>query len=104
VAIQYYDSPFHVTHDEEKANKMTAKMDLSILITQIIRSKGWTQVEAAEKLKTQQSRISAIYNGKIESFTIDAMLDMLEILGFKLHMSIPSKDEAHIALIKDDAA
>ena len=32
MALKFYDSPFHVNHDEETASKMVMKMDLSIML------------------------------------------------------------------------
>ena len=75
-------------------------MDLSIMITKLIKDKGWTQSEAAQKLNVQQSRISELANAKIEKFTIDAMFDMLDALGFQVRMSMPSLQEASIAISK----
>ena len=100
MALKFYDSPFHVTHDNKVASKMAMKMDLSIMLTNLIKEKGWTQQEAAEKLDVQQSRISELKNAKIEKFTIDAMFDMLDALGFHAEMSMPSLHEASIAISK----
>lgn len=47
MALKFYDSPFHVTHDREKASKMAMKMDLSIMLINLIKEQGWTQAEAA---------------------------------------------------------
>jgi len=103
MALKFYDTPFHVTHDSETASKMAMKMDLSIMLSNLIKEQGWTQVEAAEKLGIKQSRISDLKNAKIEKFTIDAMLDMLDSLGFKAKMSMPSLHEASIAISKIEA-
>ncbi|MFT2097081.1 helix-turn-helix domain-containing protein [Marinomonas sp. 2405UD66-6] len=100
MALQFYDTPFHVTHDNETASKMAMKMDLSIMLSNLIKEQGWTQVEAAEKLGIKQSRISDLKNAKIEKFTIDAMFDMLDTLGFRAHTSMPSLHEASIAISK----
>lgn len=91
MALKFYDSPFHVTHSEEVANKMAMKMDLSIMLTDLINAKNWTQTEAAENLGVTQSRISDLMNSKIEKFTIDAMLDMLDKFGFKMSWSITQR-------------
>ncbi len=104
MVLKFYDSPFHVTHDDEKASKMVMKLDLSIMISSLIKEQGWTQSEAAEKLNVQQSRISELANAKIEKFTIDAMFDMLDILGFQARMSMPSLQEALIAISKYEPA
>jgi len=94
MAIQYFDSPFHATHDAEIATKMALKMDLSIFITECLKKLGLTQQEAAARLDVTQSRVSELANGKIEKFTIDAMMDMLDKLGFRTALSLPTSTEA----------
>jgi len=104
MTIKYYDSPFHVTYDNEKASKMAMKMDLSIMLTALIKEQGWTQIEAAKNLTVKQSRISDLATGKIEKFTIDAMFDMFDALGFRPRFSMPSSQEATISISKEKAA
>lgn len=100
MSLIFYDSPFHVTHDAEKASKMAMKVDLSIMLTKIIQENGWTQQKAAKKLNVQQSRISELKHAKIEKFTVDAMFDMLDALGFRAQMSMPSLHQASIEISK----
>jgi Uncharacterized conserved small protein len=92
MALQFFDSPFHVTHDEEVASKMALKMELSIFITDCIKKLGLKQSEAAVRLNVTQSRVSELTTGKIEKFTIDAMMDMLDRLGFRTTFTLPSND------------
>jgi predicted XRE-type DNA-binding protein len=92
IAIQFFDSPFHVTHDEEVASKMALKMELSIFISDCIKKLGLKQSEAAARLNVTQSRVSELTTGKIEKFTIDAMVDMLDRLGFRANFTLPSDD------------
>ncbi len=103
MALKFYESPFHVTHDADTASKMAMKMDLSIMITNLINEKGWTQTEAAEKLGIHQSRVSELKNAKIELFTIDAMFDMLDVLGFRAKMSMTNLHQASIAITEVSA-
>lgn len=100
MAIKFYESPFHVTHSEEIATKMALKMDLSIVITEAIAKNDWTQKEAAKHLNVTQSRISDLKHNKIEKFTIDAMFDMLDKIGFKAKVSKPNDDEANILITR----
>ena len=102
--LKFYDSPFHITHDEEVANKMAMKMDLSIMLSKLIKEKGWTQIQAADFLGVAQSRVSDLKNAKIEKFTIDTMMDMLEKLGFKIHFAMPSLERASISIEKERVA
>ncbi|WP_347170461.1 helix-turn-helix transcriptional regulator [Pseudomonas salmasensis] len=92
MAIQFFDSPFHVTHDEEIASKMALKMELSIFITDCIKKLGLKQSEAAARLNVTQSRVSELATGKIEKFTIDAMMDILDKLGFRTSFTLASND------------
>lgn len=96
MALKFYDSPFHVTHSDEVASKMAMKMDLSIMLSDLIKQRDWTQEQAAEHLGISQSRVSDLVNSKIEKFTIDAMFDMLNALGFKAFWSMPNPHEASI--------
>ena len=100
MALKHYESPFHVTHSDEVASKMAMKMDLSIMLSNLIKAKGWTQAEAAEELGISQPRISDLVNAKIESFTIDAIFDVLDTLGFRAHCTLPSLEQATIDIRK----
>lgn len=98
MALKYYDSPFHVTHDQETASKIVMKMDLSIMLSRLIESKQWTQAQAAEHLGVKQSRISDLVNAKIEKFTIDALFDMLDKLGFQVSWDMPTLQKATVLI------
>ena len=92
MAIQFFDSPFHVTHGKEVASKIALKMELSVFITDCIKTLGLNQSAAATRLNVTQSRISELTTGKIEKFTIDAMMDMLDKLGFRATFTLPFND------------
>lgn len=104
MAFISYDSPFHITHDEETASKMAMKMDLSILITNLIKEMELNQTDAAELLGVSQSRISDLANYKIEKFTIDTMFDFLDALGCRPSLDMSSPKEATISIPKTKAA
>lgn len=72
---------------------MALKMELSIFITDCIKKLGLKQSEAAARLNVTQSRVSELTTGKIEKFTIDAMMDMLDRLGFRTTFTLPSDDD-----------
>lgn len=101
MALKFYDSPFHVTYNEETASKLAMKMDFAIMLTKLIRQKGWNQAQAAEHLALTQPRISDLMNGKIEKFTLDAMFDMLDTLGFRaaFRMEMPENSDLENAQI-----
>lgn len=71
---------------------MALKMDLSIFITDCIKKMGLKQHDAAAKVNVTQTRISELANGKIEKFTLDAIMDKLNKLGFRTNLTLPSND------------
>lgn len=56
MTIRFFDSPFHVTHDEEIANKMVGEMELSI-VTDCLQNPGVEVNEAGMSRDASHSRI-----------------------------------------------
>lgn len=76
------DSVFYDLADTpEQAANLTARGVLMIAIEQRIREEGWTQTEAAARLRVTQPRVSDLLTGKITKFSLDALVNMLEPLG-----------------------
>jgi predicted XRE-type DNA-binding protein len=48
-----------------------------------IKAKGWTQAEAAKRLKVTQPRVSRLLKGKWEDFSLDMLLTMGVRAGLK---------------------
>jgi hypothetical protein len=48
MTIKYYKSPFHVTHNDDIADDMANKVDLTIMVSRLIKEIKWTQIEAAK--------------------------------------------------------
>ncbi|VVN91395.1 hypothetical protein PS691_01897 [Pseudomonas fluorescens] len=78
---------------------MALRRELSLFITDCIKKLGLKQVEAAARLNVPQSRVCELANGNIEKFTVDAMMDMLDKLGFRTHVSLPSNEAGASAQI-----
>lgn len=76
------DSVFYdLAETEEEAANLTARGVLMVAIEQRIRQEGWTQTEAAARLRVTQPRISDLLNGKISKFSLDALVNMLAPVG-----------------------
>ena len=69
----------------EAANLQVRARRMSRLID-FIEEKGFTQQEAANFFGVKQPRISNLMRGKINEFSIDALVNLLAIAG--LHISI----------------
>ncbi|HEY5381788.1 MAG TPA: helix-turn-helix transcriptional regulator [Acidobacteriaceae bacterium] len=72
---------------EESAN-LEAKSDLMIQIRELIRSRKWTQVTAAKHCGVSQPRINDLLRGRIDKFSIDALVNIAAHLGQKIHIQL----------------
>ena len=71
---------------DEAANLKVRTKFMNHLID-FIEKEELSQKEAAERLKTSQPRISALLNGKISKFTIDALLNMCTAAGIEVDVT-----------------
>ena len=65
-----------------------AKAKLVHRIRDLIVAKRLTQVEAAELLGLDQPKISGLVHGKVEGYTIDRLIRILNSLGQRVQISI----------------
>ena len=70
--------------DKQEAASLAVRATLMSQIIEYLRAHKLTQKEAASRFGVSQPRISDISTGKIERFTIDALVDMLSRIGFKV--------------------
>ncbi len=74
-----------------------------IVLNKYIQAKGFTQLEAAEKLGVSQPRISNLIHAKIDLFSTGMLLDMLERAGFRIYEKIEDDVEKFIGKQPDFA-
>lgn len=79
--------------DSVELNMISLKSKLIIILTELIREKGWSQRVAAEKLGVSQPRVSNLMNGQISKFAIDTLLEMLCRIGFVMDVSFRPHDK-----------
>lgn len=59
-----------------------------IQIEQIIKKSRWTQAAAAKHCGVSQPRINDLLRGRIDKFSIDALVNMGACLGQKVHITL----------------
>lgn len=59
-----------------EAENMKLRAALMQTIEQHIRSKGWSQTEAAHRLGVTQARISDLLRGRIHRFELESLVGM----------------------------
>jgi predicted XRE-type DNA-binding protein len=70
------------------AASMRARSELIIELTELIKKRSLTQAAAAKLFGVTQPRISDLTRGKIELFSLDALIDMAAIAGLSPHVKI----------------
>ena len=73
---------------QEESDKLKIKSYLMMQIESFIKDKGMTQAQASELMGVSRPRISDIMRGKIDKFTIDALVDMLTKSGLKVAVTV----------------
>ena len=81
-----------------EAVKLKIKADLMIKITAWIKDNGLSQHDAGKIFGIQRTRVSDLMRGKIQKFTIDALVDMLE--KARQPYTISTSFEEHTSRVK----
>src|SRR5438094_10272330 len=71
-----------------EAENLRIRSALMIILTEHIQRAGLTQKEAAETLGVTQPRISDLMRRKIDVFSIDTLIAMLQSTGVKTNIRV----------------
>ena len=77
---------------EEQARNLLLRSQIMICIEQFVEGSGLTQARAAARLGLTQPRLNALLKGKIDQFSLDALVNTATRAG--LHV------ELHVTLAK----
>jgi predicted XRE-type DNA-binding protein len=75
---------------KQEAENLKVRSVLMAGIRRIIEAEEITQTEAAKRFGVTQPRISDLVRGKIELFSIDALINMLAAAGHHVEISVTS--------------
>lgn len=79
------------------AEEMLVKAQLVFQVSEIIRRKGLTQVEAAKLLGLTQPKISAMFRGQFRGFSERKLMDCLTRLGRDVQIVIKEAPQRRAA-------
>jgi predicted XRE-type DNA-binding protein len=87
------DEPFASVWDaiedtSAEAENMKLRSTLMMVLEDHIRSRGWTQAEAARRLGVTQPRVSDLLRGKISLFSLDTLVNMVTAVGLHIEMRV----------------
>ena len=72
----------------EEAANLALRSSLMIQVRQAVSKMALTQVQAAKLLGVTQSRLNLLLNGKIDLFSIDALVNMLACAGYQTEVKV----------------
>jgi predicted XRE-type DNA-binding protein len=67
---------------------MKLRSTLMMALERHIRSKRWTQAEAARRLGVTLPRISDLLRGTIDRFSLDTLVNMLTEAGLQVEVNV----------------
>ena len=73
---------------EEEAEHLKIRASLMVHIRKILESQGLTQARAAELFGVSQPRMSDLVRGKIDLFSIDTLIAMLDHAGVRVSVRL----------------
>lgn len=79
-----------VGFDEVEAKSLKFRSHLMNMLIRYMQREGLTQKEAAKRFHVTQPRVSNLVQGKIDLFSVDTLLDMMERAGFPIYKKIES--------------
>jgi predicted XRE-type DNA-binding protein len=78
----------------DQSASFQARCDLLNVLQDIIEKNGWTQAEAAKKLKVSQPRIAEILHSQAKLFSVDLLIKYLARLGVQVKFKFSKIDWA----------
>ncbi|GAB2885090.1 XRE family transcriptional regulator [Alcaligenaceae bacterium] len=83
------------------ADKLQIKSGLTVEIAKAIRERGFTQVEAAERMGLTQPKVSSLLRGEFSNFSERKLMDCLNRLGYDIEIRVRKTPEpvGHLLLM-----
>jgi predicted XRE-type DNA-binding protein len=84
-----FESVFDAIADSpQEALNMKLRASMIREIRAKVDAAGWTQNEAAKQLGITQPRVSDLLNGKLSKFSLDALVNILAVLGSDVKLKV----------------
>lgn len=85
-----------ISDSSSEAANLKARSALIITLTEMIKRRGLTQAEAAKRLGVTQPRVSDLMRGKIELFSLDTLVNMLDSAGMRIEIRVEEQEAAPV--------
>lgn len=95
LTVETYDSVFDaLAETEAEAANMTARADLLLAIREQVRSWNLPQEQAAGRLGLTRPRLNDLLRGKLDKFSLDALVNIATAAGFRLQIILENEQAA----------
>jgi predicted XRE-type DNA-binding protein len=74
--------------DLAQAKVMEMRAELIDHVRLIVQSEGWTQAQVADRFWVAQSRVSDLFSGKTEKFSLDMLITLASLIGCKVELAV----------------
>ena len=89
MTVETFDSVFDALADTPaEAANLTARADLLLGIRERVKSWDMPQEKAAKRLGLTRPRLNDLLRGKLDKFSLDALVNVATAAGFKLHIQL----------------
>ena len=72
----------------EESQNLQLRSDLMSTIEKFVKRSGMTQTQAASALGVGQPRLNDLLRGKIDKFSLDALVNMLGHAGMRVELKV----------------
>jgi len=72
----------------DEAQNLLLRSDMMTRIERFVKRAGMTQTDAAHALGVTQPRLNDLLRGKIDKFSLDALVNMLGHAGMRVEMKV----------------
>jgi predicted XRE-type DNA-binding protein len=80
-----------IEDDPGAAASLKARSALMIAVRKFVHGSGLSQTQAARSLGVSQPRLSDLMRGRIDKFSLDALVDMLGATGSEVSIRVRRK-------------
>lgn len=87
--VEIFENAFDALADTPaEAANLTARAELLLNIRDRVTSWAVAQEQAAQRLGLTRPRLNDLLRGKIDKFSLDALVNIAVAAGFKLHIQL----------------
>jgi len=86
---QTFESVWDALEETAEASaNMRVRADLMIEVQRYVNESGLTQLQAAKQLGVTQPRLNDVLRGRIDKFSVDALVNMLARVGKQVSIKV----------------